>query len=162
MGSTFPSTLQQPTYSDPAPAVIAWRSWPLVDHARWSWAVVACILGIAAAVWHVSASWILAVLATAAVTVTMWQFFAAVWYEISPLGLRCKTFGRSRLLAWHIVRSYQLRPTGVVLYRRGQPAPLEVMRSVFMPYPPDADEAILALRAYLPHAVELPTPREAA
>ena len=157
MGSTFPSALRTAPLVEPAIVTLTWRSWPLVDYPRWSWTVVAGVLAIGAAAWYASASVLLGVVAVAAIAITLWQFFVPVWYEIGPLGLRTSARARSRLLPWHTVRSFQLRPTGVVFHSRAQPAPIDILRSTFMPYPPDADEALLALRTYLPHALELPT-----
>jgi hypothetical protein len=54
------------------------------------------------------------------------------------------------------VRAYQLRPTGVVLYRRDDPTTVDLLRSLFVPFPADEDSMLCALREHLPHAVELP------
>jgi len=54
------------------------------------------------------------------------------------------------------VRAYQLRPTGVVLYQRGDPSTFDLLRSLFVPYPADEDEMLCAMREHLTHAVELP------
>jgi hypothetical protein len=157
MGSTFPSALRIAPPSEPTISTLTWRSWPLVDRARSSWVIVVGVLAVGVFAWYASESLLLGVLALAAVAITLWQFFVPVWYEIGPLGLGTSALGRSRLLAWHAVRSYQLRPSGVAFHRRAQPAPIDALRSTFMPFPADADDALLALRAYLPHALELPT-----
>ena len=51
--------------------------------------------------------------------------------------------GRTRLVPWHAIRAYQLRPTGIVLYQRSDPGNFDLLRSMFVPYPPDADELLV-------------------
>ena len=58
--------------------------------------------------------------------------------------------------AWQAVRAYQLRSTGVVLFQQPDPSAIDLLRSIFIPYPADEDELLCALRDYLSHAVELP------
>jgi hypothetical protein len=144
---------------DHGPAIdkLQWRAWPLVDKKQWSWLAIVGILATGAFVSYFSTSWWLALLAMAGLTATLWKFFVPVRYELGPVGLRRSAVGRTTLLAWQAVRAYQLRPTGAVLFRRPDPTPIDLLRSVFMPYPADEDDALCALRIYLSHAVELPT-----
>jgi hypothetical protein len=100
--------------------------------------------------------WLLAAAAVGGLAGTLWQFLLPVSYEIDSLGLRRRAMGRSRLIPWHAVRAYRLRPTGVVLYRRGDPATVDLRGSLFVPFPADEDSMLCALREHLPHAVELP------
>jgi hypothetical protein len=105
---------------------------------------------------YVGESWLFAAFLAAGLSVTLWQFFVPVDYELSELGLRRTAFRRSRLMPWHTIRAYQPRSTGVVLYQRHDPARIDVLRSEFVPYPPNSAEATSALRQHLSHAVELP------
>jgi hypothetical protein len=153
MGSTFPSTVQ-PAQSDHV--TLRWRSWPLVDHARWSWLVIVVILLIAALVVCFGGSWLLAALTAVGLSIALWQFFVPLHYELTALGFRRTALGSIRSVPWHAVRSYQLRTTGVVLYQQFEPTKIDLLRSIFVPYPADEDEMICTLRQHLPHAVELP------
>ena len=83
------------------------------------------------------------------------QFLLPVTFDVTPLGLRRQSLGRVRLVPWQAVRAYRLRPTGVLLFQRTDPTAIDVVRSLFVPYPDDADELLLAIRLYLQHAVEL-------
>jgi hypothetical protein len=44
----------------------------------------------------------------------------------------------------------------MLLFQRPDPTAIDVLRSVFIPFPIDDDEAVCALRDYLSHALELP------
>jgi hypothetical protein len=153
MGSTFPSTVQ-PAHSDQI--TLRWQSWPLVDNARWSWLAIVAIVFVAGIVVVLGGSWLLSVAVAVGLAVSAWQFFVPVYFELTPLGLRRTALGRTRSVPWHAVRAYQLRTTGAVLYQQFDPCTIDLLRSIFLPYPVDEDELICALRHYLPHAVELP------
>jgi hypothetical protein len=143
---------------DEQPAVeqLRWRKWPLVDSGQRSWLTIAGILALGAIVIYCSRSGLLALLAMAGLTATLWQVFVPVRYELGSLGLRRSALGRTTFLAWQAVRAYQLRPTGAVLFTRPDPTAIDLLRSVFVPYPAEEDEALCALREHLSHAVELP------
>jgi hypothetical protein len=137
-------------------ATIRWRTWPLADHAPWSWVALLGALIVGAAVYWLGGGWLLAVFSVAGLAATLWQFLLPVVYELGALGLRHQVLGRSWIVPWYAVRAYQLRPTGVVLYQRGDPVKIDLARSLFVPYPADADEMLCALREHLSHAIELP------
>jgi len=156
MSSTFPSTLPRVDEDPPAPPALEWRSWPLVDHPRWSWLVVVGILAAGGIVANLGDSWLLGAATVVGLAATLRQFFLPINYEVDSLGVRRHALGRRRLVPWHAVRAYQPRPTGVVLYQRPDPTTVDLLRSLFVPYPDEEDEALIALRHYLSHAVELP------
>ena len=138
------------------PSTVRWRSWPLVDQARWSWMVVAGMLGVAGMVWYLGGGWLLAIAAVGGLAGTMWPFLLPISYEIDTLGLRRKALGRTRLIPWHAGRAFQLRQSGVVLYQRSDPTKADLLRSLFVPYPADEDDMLCAMREHLPQAAELP------
>ena len=156
MGSTIRSMAPPILLQTSGAASARWRSWPLVDWPRWSWLVP---LGIALvgefALWQ--ADWFVAVTAVFVMIAAFWQFLMPVIYEVSPLGIRRYSFRRVRLVPWQAMRAYQLRPTGVVFFQRPAPTKVDLLSSWFVPYPPDSDELVVAVRLYLPHATELPT-----
>jgi hypothetical protein len=136
---------------------LQWRKWPLVDNRRWSWLTIVGVLALGGIVSYFSSNWLLALIAMAGLTATLWQFFVPVRYELGSLGLRRSALGRTTFLGWQAVRAYQLRPTGAILFTRPDPTAIDLLQSAFVPYPADEDEALCALRNYLEHAVELPT-----
>jgi hypothetical protein len=154
MGSTVRSLSKPADTESAALATIRWRDWPLADRWHWSWSIPAGIFLAGAMVTWLS-GWPLGLVAVAALALAAWQFLIPVTYEICSLGLRRYALGRMRLVPWSAVRSYQLRTTGVVLYQRPDPTAFDVLSSIFVPYPNDEDEIVVALRLYLPHALEL-------
>jgi hypothetical protein len=128
----------------------------MIDHARWSWLAIVGILLVAGVVVLLGGGWLIAAVFAVGLLITLWQFFVPAEYEVSALGLRRTAFGRTRLVPWHAVRAYQLRATGVVLYQQFDPGTIDLLRSLFVPYPADEDEMICALRHYLSHAIEVP------
>ncbi len=155
MGSTVRS-ISQRSEAETSPATIRWRSWPLADHLRWSWLLPAGILSVGAAVWWLGGGWPLAVVAIIALGLAFWQFLLPVTFEVCSLGVRRYALGRMRLVPWPAIRAYQLRSTGIVFFQRVDPTTIDLLGSLFVPYPKDEDEIVVAVRLYSPHAVELP------
>jgi hypothetical protein len=156
MGSTIRSLTSpsQPQYL--SAGSLRWRNWPLVDHPRSSWIVPLAILLVGGFAYRYSGSLLFAGVACVALAATLWSFFLPNRFEVTSLGLRRRVFKRIRIIPWQAIHSYQLRSTGVMLYQRPDPIALDLSSSLFVPYPDDADELRVALRLYLPHAVELP------
>jgi hypothetical protein len=157
MDSTARSASRQIVHETAAPP-LRWRSWPLVAHARWSWIMPIAIVAVGAVVWYLGGGLLIGLVAIAGLAATLWQFFLPVSYEIDALGLRRYAAGRTRLIPWHAVRAYRVRPSGIVLYQRGDPTKIDLLRSLFVPFPADEDEMLCAMREHLPHAMELQQP----
>jgi hypothetical protein len=156
VGSTIRSLAQQ-AECEPAHSVTTrWRSWPLVDNWRWSWLLPVGILCVGAMAAWLGGGWLVGIVAVGTLAVAMWQFLLPVTYEICSLGVRRYALARMRLVPWSGIHAYQLRSTGVVFFRRTDPTTLDVFNSLFVPYSSDEDEVVVAVRLYLPHAVELP------
>jgi hypothetical protein len=155
MGSTVPGVVR-PVDEDRSAHVTRWRSWPSVERPRWSWLVIVGIASIVGMVAYVGQSWLFALLMAIGLAITLWQLFVPVDYEIGPVGLQRSALGRTRLLPWHAVQAYQARSTGVVLYQCHDPMTVDLLRSLFLPYPDDPEEMLAGLRQHLSHAVELP------
>ena len=153
---TIPTAEQIVHQEHPPPAVLRWKSWPLVEHLRWSWSVPLGIVATGVTVAYVGGGWLLGGAVVAALAVACWQFLLPVEYEANPVGLCADAFGRRRLFEWQTIRSYQPRSTGVVLFMRADPTAIDALRSQFVPYGHDEDETLCAVKQYLQHAVELP------
>jgi hypothetical protein len=154
MTSTTRNTIR-PAQAERGVALI-WHVWPIADNRRRSWLIVPILLALGLSIWLFTGAFLLAVAAPLGLAATLWQFFLPVEYEVAAHGLRRRVLGRTRLVPWHAIRAYQLRPSGVVLYQRGDPSRLDLLQSMFVLYPPEADELPLALRHYASHAAELP------
>jgi hypothetical protein len=100
--------------------------------------------------------WLVGLVAVGALAVALWQYLLPVTYEVCSLGVWRYALGRMRLVPWTAIRAYQLRSTGVLFYQRSDPKAIDLLNSLFVPYPSDEDEVVVAVRLYLPHAVEVP------
>jgi hypothetical protein len=156
MGSTVRSLTQQVESESTTSATIRWRSWPLADDWHRSWMLPAGILGVGTVVAWLGGGWLVGLIAVAALSLALWQFLLPVTYEISSLGVRRYALGRMRLVPWTAIRAYQLRSTGVVFFQRSDPTAVDLLSCLFVPYPRDEDEVVVAVRLYLPTATELP------
>jgi hypothetical protein len=133
-----------------------WRSWPLADHWRWSWVVPVGMLAIGGGAAYLSGDWLTGLVVFAVLAIALWQFFLPTSYEVLTIGIRIYVLGRVRLVPWQAVRAYRTLSSGVVLYQRPDPTIVDALRNMYLPYPPDADEMLCAVREHLGHAVELP------
>jgi hypothetical protein len=128
----------------------------MLDHIAWSWLLPLGIALVGLFVFWMGSSVLLAIAAMIAVAVAMWPMWLPTTFEVTSLGLRRKTPRRIRLIPWTAIRSYQLRTTGAMLFQHPEPSVLDIVSGLFVPYPDDPDELIVALRLYLPHATEVP------
>ena len=156
MGSTVRTTIPPDQPQQLTAGSLRWRSWPLVDRPAWSWAVPLTIFAVAFFVYWASGSWFMATAAAAALAVALWSFLLPTTFEVTSAGLRRLALGRIRLVPWQAIRAYQLRATGVLFFQPTDPTALDLPGGLFVPYPQDEDELLVAVRQYLPHAVELP------
>lgn len=155
MSSTARSTTP-PLPPQPAPAAtLRWRSWPLVDRPAWSWVVPLAILLLGVWVDVAGGGWLWAIGAAAALTITLRSFLLPMTFEVATLGLRCRALGRIRIIPWQAIRSYEHRPSGVFLYPNAEPTPLDLVNGLFVPFPDDPEELLIALRLYLPQTTEV-------
>ncbi len=157
MGSTVRSIIAPDQPQQLTAGSLRWRNWPLVDQPAWSWAVPLGIFAVAFLVYWVSGSWFMATAAAAALAAAMRSFLLPTTFEVTSSGLRRLALGRLRLIPWQAIRAYQLRATGVLLFQRADPTTLDLPGGLFVPYPYDEDELLVAVRLYLPHAAELPS-----
>jgi hypothetical protein len=156
MESTVRSLTQQ-LEAEPSPsATIRWRDWPLANDWRRSWLLPAAIICVGVLVAWLGGGWLIGLVAVVALAVAVWQYLLPVTYEINSQGVRRYAWGRMRLVPWTAIRAYQLRSTGVVFFQRPDPTTVDLLSSLFVPYPSDEDDVVVTIRLYLPHAVELP------
>lgn len=106
--------------------------------------------------WWLGGGWLLGLTVILALALALWQFLLPVTFEFCSLGVRRYALGRVRLVPWEAIRAYQLRTSGVVFFQHSDPTTIDVVKSLFVPYPNEEDEVVAALRPYLPHAAELP------
>lgn len=130
-----------------APAVVAVRSWPLVDEGLGGFLplVVAVIVGIV--VGAATARPVAGVLASVLLALCAWRAWLPTRFVVGPDGVRHVVLGRERLVPWTAVRRYQLDQRGVFLLPLEEPAPIDFTRALFVPWngQREALEALLSL-----------------
>ncbi|HEX4415205.1 MAG TPA: hypothetical protein VH107_16355 [Lacipirellulaceae bacterium] len=156
MGSTIRSPTSTSEPHSLASGSLRWRTWPLVDWIAWSWMLPVGIILLGLFVFWQGGGLPLAIAAMIVAAISVWPMWLPTNFEVTSLGLRRKTPQRIRLIPWTAIRAYQLRTTGVMLFQQPEPSTRDVLSGLFVPYPQDADELVVALRLYVPHATELP------
>lgn len=156
MGSTVRSPTSPSEPRSLAAGSLRWRTWPLIDRIAWSWLLPVGIILLGLFVYWEGGGLPLAIAAMIVAAISVWPMWLPTTFEVTSLGLRRKTPQRIRLIPWTAIRAYQLRATGVMLFQQPNPSGLEMLGGLFVPYPNDADELVVALRLYVSHATELP------
>jgi len=134
---------------------LAWRAWPLVEVRPRTWLLILTIVLLGIAVGVLGGGWPLSVLTVVGLSAIYWQLFLPVDFEVTAHGLRRRTLGRTRLVPWHAIRAFQLRSGGIVLYQHSAPTKIDLARSMYIPYPSNADELLFAIRQHAAHAAEV-------
>jgi hypothetical protein len=155
MSSTVRSTMPPLPPQAVSAGTLRWRSWPLVDWPAWSWVVPLVILLVGVWIYFAGGGWLLVIGAILALATSLRTFLLPTTFEVATLGLRRRTLGRVRIIPWQAIRSYQRRPSGVFLYHNAAPTPLDLLNGLFVPFPDDPEELLIALRLYLPHAIDV-------
>jgi hypothetical protein len=156
MGSTIRSLTSPSEPQLVSAGSLRWRTWPLVDRIAWSWLLPLGMGLVGLFVYWTGSSLLLAIGAMIAFATALWPMWLPITFEVTSLGLRRKTPRRIRLIPWTAIRSYQLRSTGAMLFQQPESSAIGIANGLFVPYPHDPDELVVALRLYVPHAVELP------
>lgn len=155
MSSLSTSSISSAARENSAGEVLHWRCWPLADSRQWSWAVLVGILAVGGEAAYLSGTWLVGIVVSAIMAAALWLFLLPATYEINSLGFRRTVLGRTRTVPWHAIRSYRPLTSGIVLYQQTDPTAVDSLRSLFLPYPHDEDEMLIAVRGYLGHAMEL-------
>lgn len=142
-------TIRTPETADDPVAQLQWRCWPLVDGSSYSWIVVPAIVVVFAVTLLVTESWLAACAAPVLLIVAAWRFFIPVSYTVDAGGVSWRVMGRRRSIAWSSVRHCAVRHQGVVLYMRHRVAPLDTLRSVYVPWCGHRDALLESLKRWL-------------
>ncbi|HEX3601684.1 MAG TPA: hypothetical protein VHU84_16140 [Lacipirellulaceae bacterium] len=97
----------------------------------------------------------MASVAVGALAITLRSFFLPTNFEVTPLGLRRRSLRSIRVIPWQSIRAYKVRATGVIVYQRSDPSPIDLSQSLFVPFPNEFADILLAMKSYLPHAMEI-------
>ncbi len=132
-----------------------WRSWPLVKSPARAAGVVAGIVAAAVLAWAAVGSVVPALLAAAALTVSLWRFFTPVTFALSEQGVEQWAFGRRLRIPWRAIRGYEECSAGVLLVPHGERAVMVPFRSLYLPWENRRDEVLAFVRHHLDPSPEM-------
>jgi hypothetical protein len=144
---SLPSPAPPSSRPDEPPPLVSWRSWPLAESLTRSGLLLAGLLAAGLAVRGMTGSLPMALLAVAALAVSLWRFFLPVAFTLGPDGVHESLLGRERRIRWSAIRRYEVYPKGVLLLPYSDAAKIDCLRGLFLPWDRHRQE-ILALITY--------------
>ena len=126
------------------PAIVV-SHWPLRDDPVRSVLRVALAVGVAAMAGYFSGQLLVGTVVAAVVLASMWRMFVPVVYELGVEGIALGAFGRVRRIPWRAVRNCDAGQSGMFLSGSENPAPVDAIGAVFIPWcgQRDAIEALV-------------------
>jgi hypothetical protein len=112
--------------------------------------VLAGLLAAGLAVRGVTGYTYLALLAVAALALSLWRFFLPVVFTISAEGVNESLLGRDRRIPWLAIRRYEVYPKGVLLLPHSDAARVDCFRGLFLPWGDHRQEIVALLNYYIP------------
>ncbi|HTN75141.1 MAG TPA: hypothetical protein VL096_07840 [Pirellulaceae bacterium] len=145
--STPPATTIAKARYTPRDVIV--RSWPLAD-GGWPPKLLLLLSVILAAIaGSLAQSPATGVIIGTCLLLALWQIWIPVRYEISPQGVTQFSLGRQRRIPWSAIGRIERRRTGVVVFRDAGSAPLDALRSLFIPYGAQSSELLASFDFYL-------------
>jgi hypothetical protein len=124
------------------PAVLRWRSHPLVDDYPRSLLLVAAVIAVCVGVWISFDSAGFAALAAAFLVASLARYFVPTDYELDASGASVRFLGHLRRVGWGDVRRFFVAPEGVQLSPFARPSRLESFRGTFLRFAGNRDEVV--------------------
>jgi hypothetical protein len=134
--------------SQEAPPLVRWRSWPLREHRLMGVVVVAALAAAVAGI-HQRAGTSMALLAGAALVVSLWRFFVPVVFEVNVDGVHQWVLGRHVQIPWQSFRRYRIFSDGVLLLPHAEICPIDALRGLYLPWRDRREEVLANVRFYL-------------
>ncbi len=128
---------------------IRWRSWPFARNPARSGAVLLGLIAVGLLVRITVDNWLLALLAAAALCVTLWRFFMPVTFGLSEYGVDQWVFGRRLRIPWRAIHRYRVCSAGMLLIPHGERTIMAPFRSLYLPWEGHCDEVLAYVRHYL-------------
>ena len=115
------------------PAVVG-SHWPLRDEPLRSVLRLGFAAADGGAAAYASGEWFVGGIAAAAIAAAMWRMFVPVDYELGIEGVALRAWGRVRRFPWRAVGTCRFTRYGVFLYGTEDPAPVDAIGAVFVPW----------------------------
>ena len=91
----------------------------------------------------------LALLAVAALAVSLWRFFVSIAYELSSDGIDQHFLGRRRRLPWQAIRRYRVCASGLLFLPHASHGVMDVFRGLYLPWSSRREEVLVQVQNYL-------------
>jgi hypothetical protein len=108
-------------------------------------ALLAAGLGVRGVTGHTH----LALLAIAALALSLWRFFLPVVFTLSADGVHKSLLGRDRRIPWLAIRRYEVYPKGVLLFPYTDATWVDSFQCLFLPWGNHRQEILALLNYYL-------------
>jgi hypothetical protein len=138
-----------PSQPDEPPPLVCWRSWPFRQNLAQSGLVLAGLLAAGLGVRGVTGFTHLALLAVAALALSLWRFFLPVVFTLSADGVNESLLGRERRIPWFAIRRFEVYPKGVLLLPYTDAARVDCFQGIFLPWGDHRQEILTLLTYYL-------------
>ena len=146
--STGSSRSTQTLRPDP-PVPIQWRSWPVREGAFRTSLVLLGLVAAWALVRWITGQMHLALLAMAALGLSLWRFFLPVTFELNAHGVDHSLLGRRRQVPWQAIGRYEICKSGVLLLPQADRCPIDVFRGLYLPWGSHRVEVLAHVRYHL-------------
>ena len=150
MGVMSLSTPSTPlSWPDEPPPLVCWRSWPMNESLTRSGLVLAGLLAAGVVVRGVTGYTHLALLAVAALALSLWWFFLPLVFTLNADGVTESLLGRDRRLPWLAIRRYEVHSKGVLLLPYKDATWVDSFQGFFLPWGDHREEILALLNYYL-------------
>ncbi len=147
MSLSSPSPL--PSWPDEPPPLVCWRSWPASESLTRSGLVLAGLLAAGLGVRWVTGHAHLALLAVAALALSLWRFLLPVVFTLSADGSTSRCWAESAASPGWAIRRYEVSPNGVMLFPYADATWVDSFQGFFLPWGNHRQEILTLLNYYL-------------
>jgi hypothetical protein len=130
------------------PTSIELVAWPLRDRPGRAWTTIGVLSLVAIAVRWITGSWLLALLASGATSLTVWRIFVPQRFEFSPQGITQQVWRRKRRIAWTAIGRWEPRADGLYLLPATAEAPIDALYGLYIPLGERRDEVLALVERY--------------
>ena len=134
--------------------------WPLRDEPKPSWTILSLAVASSLAAGTLSQSWLMGLIALAALVIALWRLWSPVEVRMYELGITQTAFRRSWRMPWREVARYEIRHSGVLLLPDDDVSPFGKLKSLYIPWGPHREEMLALLEHYLPIAEDVVESKE--